>query len=141
MRKPFPTCAECRGTGRADRDFDDMPTSCRACDGAGVDFYAFDARLAASSREDLRYADGQLLEAAWKKALLTHPDVDVDDWPDGWTHELGDALYRTQKSLVVAILEREGSPALTYVRALYRLPLESDRFPKTPWLRPAGTRA
>ena len=137
MRKPFPTCTECHGTGSANRTFDDVPTSCRMCDGARVDIYAFDARMAGVSRQELRFADSQMVDAAWEEASLTHPHIDYCNLPDGWTDADGEAIGLARSRLTVAILEREGSPASTYARASFGFPLApATRFPRTPWMRP-----
>lgn len=137
MTRAFPTCTECRGIGLAAQQLYDMKTPCQACDGAGVDIYAHDARLVGSSRPAVRFMDSELTDVAWKEASASFPEVNYADLPEGWTDADGERLYRSRTRLTVAILEREGSPAVTYARASFGFPLApATRFPRTPWMRP-----
>lgn len=137
MRRAFPICEACQGNGRADRDFDDVPTSCRVCDGARVDIYASDPRMAGSSREAVRLLDIEATEAAWRNASETYPEPDWANLPASWTESGGKSDELARMKLTVAILERNGSPAVMHARVAFRLPLEPEtRFPRTPWLRP-----
>ena len=64
------------------------------------------------------------------------PDVWAN-LPASWTESGGKSDELARMKLTVAILERNGSPAVMHARVAFRLPLEPEtRFPRTPWLRP-----
>ena len=124
MMKPFPTCTACQGSGLAARQFCDQPKSCWVCDGARVDIYANDPRVAASSRQAVKFLDSEAVNAAWAEATVTFPEVDYCNLPEGWMDADGRKLLSAQARLTVEILERTDSPAVMQARVTFGLPLE-----------------